>query len=61
MTKEEKLKIDNMTLYDLCYHWRFGRVGDSLLQGDTGKYFKQKLDEKGGFTPEISKQLGWEG
>ena len=50
-----------MTHYQLCYIWRFSKVGDPLLQGDTGQYFKERLFEHfGGFTPEISKHLGWE-
>lgn len=60
MTEEQKAVIDGLDQYQLCRIWRFSSVGESLLQGDTGKYFKEKLDEKGGFTPEISKSLGWE-
>lgn len=57
---EAKNIIDNMSHLALCHHWRFAPSGDLLLQGEIGKYFKQKLDAAGGFTPEISKQLGWE-
>jgi hypothetical protein len=59
MTPEQKITIDNMTQYQLCAKWRFARIGDPLLQGDTGDYFAKVLKEKGGFTPEISKELGW--
>ena len=59
MSPEQKAKIDNMTQLELCKIWRFAPVGDSLLQGDTGDYFSKALKEKGGFTPEISKQIGW--
>jgi hypothetical protein len=59
MTSEEKQKIDGLDQYGLCRIWRFAEVGNPLLQGDTGEYFAQRLKEKGGFTPEISKQLGW--
>ena len=59
MTEEQKTRIDNMSQYQLCYMWRFGKVGESLLQGDTGKYFAKVMSEEGGFTPEISKELGW--
>jgi len=59
MTDDEKKRIDNMTQYELCYMWRFAKSGESLLQGDTGKYFAEVLKKKGGFTPEISKHLGW--
>ena len=60
MTQEQKQTIDSMTHRELCAKWRFAPVGDSLLAGDTGDYFKKKLfEEKGGFTPGISKSLGW--
>lgn len=58
---DEKIKaeIDGMSQYQLCHAWRFSKVDDSRLQGEAGKYFEAKLKEKGGFTPEISKSLGW--
>jgi hypothetical protein len=59
MTSEQKAKIDSMTQKELCSKWRFAPVGDLLLQGDTGDYFAKRLKEMGGFTPEISKELGW--
>ena len=59
MTPEQKAIIDSMCQEALCSKWRFARVGDPLLQGDTGEYFSKVLKEKGGFTPEISKKLGW--
>lgn len=62
MTPEQKATIDSMSRYDLCKMWRFSAVGEPLLAGECGKYFYQALfKEKGGFTPEISKSLGWEG
>ena len=57
-TEELKAQIDSMTQYDLCRVWRFAKIGNPLLQGGVGAYFAAKLEEKGGFTPEISKQLG---
>lgn len=60
MTPEElKREIDGMTQYQLCQTWRFATVGNPLLQGEVGEYFAAKLDKKGGFTPEISRALGW--
>lgn len=60
MTPEQKKTIDDMSQYDMCRLWRFARTGEPLLQGDTGQYFKKVLfEQKGGFTPEISKNLGW--
>ena len=60
MTDDEKKQIDEMTQYEMCRLWRFAKTGHRLLQGDTGDYFAKVLKEKGGFTPEISKEIGWE-
>lgn len=60
MTEEDlKKRIDGMSQYELCRIWRFAKLGDPLLQGPVGEYFSKKLKEAGGFTPEISKELGW--
>jgi hypothetical protein len=59
MTAEQKCLIDGMTQEELCRKWRFAAIGDPIFQDDTGEYFRQKLKEKGGFTPEISKKLSW--
>jgi len=59
MTPEEKSKIDAMSQESMAYHWRFSKPGDPLLQGDTGVYFVKVFKEKGWFTPEISKKIGW--
>ena len=59
MTPEQKTQIDSMSQEELCRRWRFAPVGDSLFQDDTGEYFSKVLKEKGGFTPEISKKLGF--
>ena len=59
MTTEQKMEIDGMTQEQLCSRWRFAPSGDLLFQGDTGDYFSKVMKEKGGFTPEISKKLGW--
>lgn len=58
MTEDQKREIDEMSQYDMCMMWRFGTTSE-LLQGECGVYFSQSLKEKGGFTPEISKELGW--
>ncbi len=59
MTPEQKKEIDNMSQYQLCSLWRFAKCPHPLLQDDTGKYFAKVMQEKGGFTSEISKSLGW--
>ena len=60
MNEEQKKQIDKMSQYRMCYMWRFSPSGNPLLQGDAGEYFAKILKEKGGFTPEISKSIGWE-
>jgi len=55
-----KDEIEDMSLTELCTIWRFGGR-DELTSGDAGKYFSFILfDVHGGFTPEISKAIGWE-
>jgi hypothetical protein len=61
MTDEEKTKIDAMSHYEMCEMWRFADDKEPLLQLQTGAYFRDKLFKHfGGFTPAISKSLGWE-
>lgn len=59
MTPEQKAEIDAMTRYELCRLWRFTPIGNPLLQDEAGTYFATRLRELGGFSPEISKSLGW--
>ena len=60
MTDEQKQTIDNMSQEEMARLWRFHPVGDPLFQGNTGQYFKKVFfEERGGFTPAISKALSW--
>ena len=60
LTDEIKSKIDAMDLYDMCRIWRFGGNEYQCTMGAIGVYFKKRLFyDLGGFTPEISKSLGW--
>jgi hypothetical protein len=59
MNEDQKEQIDKMSQYDMARLWRFGKSGDPLLMDDAGIYFEKVFKEKGGFTPEISKSLGW--
>ena len=61
LTPELKQEIDDMSQEEMARHWRFDRIpsryfGTSLEVGD---YFQKVFKEKGGFTPEISKRLGY--
>lgn len=61
MSEDEELKIiSEMNRYDVCSLWRFAPIGHRYMRMNTvlGDAFKKRFDELGGFTPEISKQLG---
>jgi hypothetical protein len=57
-----KTEIDNLTHEQMCDYWRNG--GGKAEWFDTrceaSKYFSDRLfNHFGGFTPEISKKIGW--
>ena len=59
MTEAQKREIAGMTRMEMARRWRFGKVGDPLLAGDTGDYFVRVFfGQRGGFSPGISKALG---
>jgi hypothetical protein len=57
------IRIASMDHYTMCRYWRFAPTGTEIyFRSDlpTGVAFKERLfDNFGGFTPEISKELGW--
>ena len=65
LTKEQQQQIDTINSMDhtsMCRLWRFAPCGHQFF--DTTKpyheIFKKRLfDHFGGFTPEISKSIGW--
>lgn len=60
MTEEQKEQIDAMSHRALCSLWRFGEPENLFLQGEAGEYVKHRLfTELGGFTPAVSKSIGW--
>lgn len=46
MTNEQKAWIDTASYEALLSHWRFAPVGDSIFQGEAGKYYKQVMARK---------------
>lgn len=56
-------RIEKMDHYTMCRLWRFAPAGSEIyFRSDlpTGESFKNRLFQHfGGFTPEISKELGW--
>lgn len=59
MTPEQKARIDSMSRIAMARMWRFAAVGEPLLQGEAGEYFGKRFASLGGFSPEISKEIGW--
>ena len=63
MTDEQKNWIDNASFEQLLRHWRFAAAGDSMFQGDTGKYYAKVMQEKRDSDPNghvaASKRIGW--
>lgn len=63
LTPENKAQIDEMSYSQLLSHWRFAPIGDPWFQGETGKYWSERmheLREKGADHISASKSLGWE-
>jgi len=60
-------EIKVMDQFSLCYYWRFSKAGNPRFRTDLittegkslGDLFSEELKAKGGFTPEISKLIGW--
>lgn len=62
LTPENKSRIDGMSYESLLSHWRFAQVGDPWFQGETGEYWKKRMQElrdNGTDHVRTSKKLGW--
>ena len=63
LTPERQLYIDGLSYKQLLRVWRFAKVGDEMMQGDTGKYWGQRMSELKSQDPaaavRASKELGW--
>ncbi len=57
---ELKAEINAMSQIEMACKWRFAALGDSMFQGEVGAYFGEVFAEKGGMTPAISKEIGWD-
>lgn len=60
--KQMELQIEGMSQYEMCRRWRFAKSGDPFFRSDLPLFekFNKRFKELGGFTPEISKAIGWE-
>lgn len=59
---ELKAEIDQLSHIDMCRMYRFGQGNKEFFDNTNpiSKYFNERLFKHfGGFTPEISKQIGW--
>ena len=45
LTEENKKYIDNLSYEGLLSSWRFAPAGDPWFQGDTGKYWGERMAE----------------
>jgi len=56
-----KKKIDAMSQEEMCRLWRFAEPGHPCFVTGTPvtEHFMKRFNELGGFTPEISKRIGW--
>ena len=63
MTKEQKDWIDNASIFELLFRWRFKPAGDPIFQGETGTYYSdvmfRKRDEDNAAWVSASKTMGW--
>lgn len=64
LTPENKASIDARSYERLLSHWRFAAVGDPWFQGETGKYWGERMvklrSENEGAAVAASKNIGWE-
>lgn len=63
LTPEVKAEIDDRSHYELLSRWRFAKSGDTMFQGESGKYWGKRMAEKKEENPgqavADSKALGW--
>ena len=63
LTEENKKYIDSLDHYDLLLRNRYAAIGDAWFQGETGKYWGERMaklrDENPGRAVQNSKDIGW--
>lgn len=62
LTDDVKKQIDAMTYAQLLSRWRFAPIGHPLFEGESGKYFGERMAElrrAGEDHVAASKSLGW--
>ena len=60
--KEWERKIDAMSREEMCRLYRFAEPGHPCFLTDSHVtlYFSRRFHKLGGFSPAISKRLGWD-
>ena len=64
LTEKNKKHIDSLSYEGLLGRWRFAPVGDKWMEGETGKYWGDRMALKRSqhSNPvQVSKDLGWGG
>jgi len=60
--KQEIERINRLGREQMARLWRFSPPGHRYFKSPLAEHFKKRFfDELGGFSPEISKKIGWEG
>lgn len=59
ITDEIRTEIDGMSQQSIAQLIRFGASGNVLLTGRNYDYLMARFNSLGGWTPEISKAVGW--
>lgn len=64
LTSENKKHIDSLSHEQLLRQWRFAPIGDVWFQGETGKYWGERMKKLSEADPAgavaDSKRIGWE-
>lgn len=65
LTQKNKIHVDSLSYKQLLSFWRSAPIGHVLLQGETGKYWSDRMKElreqPGGQEEHVraSKSIGW--
>lgn len=62
LTEKLKAEIDQRSYVSLLEQWRMAPLGDQMFQGESGKYFAQRMKELRGSGVDhvsASKSIGW--
>ena len=63
LTLENKAHIDSLSYESLLHKWRFSPSGEPWFQGETGKYWGERMNELKRQNPAeavaSSKRIGW--